>query len=357
MRIKLLTTARGLACAFGLMVMCGLAQAAESSGKNQRPVVTPEEHRRGAEQTFLTYPEWFLVHSPAEYADFVKNHRPSDFPFLGHVRQFWQGYRAVYRETKDKYPFNAGYHVMVMVIGISTTVEYAIRSAYEVLIGRLTELLSGGGTTAEDEFGARVAQEYVDFIRGTPWYEFDFADRLKKLWTETGLWGPNPVRKWERKYALTTEYAVKAVYGWLIGKATKAGYEPPKPVTALVVDKLPEGIGWQLPKIEVLGEVRYDKQLITVPRYAAFKTYVSGLAERGLRIHEVAGNRSVILVSLLVPVESDARVSDAELMLEQPILTRPSEKRVVLKIPVARLSQSLNEFRERIYEIEHVYDF
>ena len=35
------------------------------------PVVTPEEHRRGPEQTFLTLPEWFLVHSPAEYAAFI----------------------------------------------------------------------------------------------------------------------------------------------------------------------------------------------------------------------------------------------------------------------------------------------
>jgi len=35
--------------------------------------VAPPEHRRGEEQTFLTYPEWFLVHSPAEYAAFVKS--------------------------------------------------------------------------------------------------------------------------------------------------------------------------------------------------------------------------------------------------------------------------------------------
>ena len=34
---------------------------------------------------------------------------------------------------------NPGYHLMVMVIGVSTTVEYALKSAYETLIGRLTE--------------------------------------------------------------------------------------------------------------------------------------------------------------------------------------------------------------------------
>src|SRR5262245_954537 len=63
--------------------------------------VAPPEHRRGPEQTFLTYPEWFLVHSPAEYAEYVKDHTPTQFPFIGHTCQFWQGYGAVTRATRD----------------------------------------------------------------------------------------------------------------------------------------------------------------------------------------------------------------------------------------------------------------
>ncbi len=356
MKYPRLQWAKLTGCVLAVMLMCAPTQATEPSVDGDA-VVTPEEHRRGAEQTFLTYPEWFLVHSPAEYAAFIKDHRPSEFPYLGHVRQFWQGYRAVYRETREKYPFNAGYHVMVMVIGVSTTVEYTIKSAYEVLIGRLTELLRGDGMTEEDEFAAKVAQDYVDFIRGTPWYEFDFSGRLKGLWSETSFWGPDPIRKWERKYALTTEYAVKAMYGWLIGKATKMGYEPPKPVTAIVVDPLPFGIRDRLPEIELLKALDEGRQLITVPRYAAFNIYVSGLAAEGVNIYEVAGNRSVILVSLLVPSDSGLESGDYDVMLEQPILTRPGEKRLVLKIPVAQLSRSLNEFRRQNFQIEHVYDF
>ncbi|MFD2270216.1 hypothetical protein ACFS07_01390 [Undibacterium arcticum] len=34
--------------------------------------------------------------------------------------------------------------------------------------------------TEEDVFAAKVAQEYVDFIRVDPWYEFAFASRLQK---------------------------------------------------------------------------------------------------------------------------------------------------------------------------------
>src|SRR5437764_514515 len=77
------------------------------------------------------------------------------------------------------------------------------------------------GPTAEDRLGAEVAQDYVDFIRVQPWYEYDFASRMRQVWTRTGLLGPDAIRKWERKYALTTEYGIKGLYGWLIRKATK----------------------------------------------------------------------------------------------------------------------------------------
>jgi len=30
------------------------------------------DYKRGADQTYLTYPEWFLVFSPQEYAYFFK---------------------------------------------------------------------------------------------------------------------------------------------------------------------------------------------------------------------------------------------------------------------------------------------
>src|SRR6185436_2802419 len=123
-------------------------------------VVAPSEHRRGPEQTFLTYPEWFLVHSPAEYAHYVREHTPTAFPFIGHICQFWQGYGAVHDATKKDYPFNFEYFVMVMVIGVSTTAEYALRAAYETMIGRLSDLTTPQ-LTEEDRYGAEVAQDYV----------------------------------------------------------------------------------------------------------------------------------------------------------------------------------------------------
>jgi len=319
--------------------------------------VTPKEHRRGGDQTFLTFPEWFLVYSPAEYADYVKERAPSRFPFVGHICQFWQSYRAVYGAVKNDYPWNGEYHTMIMVIGGSTTAEYGLRAAYETLIGRVSELTQTHGPTAEDRLGARVAQDYVDFIRVRPWYEFDFAGKLRELWLETGWWGPDLLRKWERKYALTTEYGIKALYGWLIERATRASFETPVPVTAVLGERLPEGIGKELPELQVLERRADGSVLFTVPRYQAFSDYAAALADGGAVFREIAGNRSAILVSALVPQEWEPAGSDAKVLFTQPIITRPAVKRIALVVPVGSLSALLNALRGPGMELEHVYDY
>jgi len=315
--------------------------------------VAPPEHRRGPEQTFLTYPEWFLVHSPAEYAEYVRDHTSTQFPFIGHTCQFWQGYGAVTRATRD-YPFNFGYHVMVMVIGSSTSVEYVIRAAYETMIGRLSELAAPRRLSEEDRYAAKVAQDYVDFIRDQPWYEYDFATRLADLWKETSFFGPDFLRKWERKYALTTEYLIKGAYAWLIKKATKAAYEEPLPVTAVVLDRLPSGVQNDLPEIKVLAASK-DSALILLPRYYKFKQYAAGIAAKGGRFREIAGNGAdaLILVSALVPADWQ---SDG-LLFEQPVLTRPQTKRAVLAVPVGSLATLLNRLAGDGARLEHVYDY
>ncbi|HWJ26835.1 MAG TPA: hypothetical protein VNS32_09855, partial [Flavisolibacter sp.] len=124
----------------------------------------PKEDMRPADQTFLTYPEWFLVHSPAEQVDYFKTHTATTFPYMGHVAQFWDSYKMVYSPIKNKYPFNTGYHFMIWVIGSSATAEYALKAAYETTIGRLTDTDSGQTMTEEDRFNAVYTQQYVDFI-------------------------------------------------------------------------------------------------------------------------------------------------------------------------------------------------
>lgn len=337
--------------------LCLLLVSIAGSQDNGLNIITPPEHRRAADQTFLTFPEWYLVYSPAEYAGFSKDQPPNEFPFVGHLKQFWASYAAVADEANKLETTNYGYHVMINVIGVSTSMEYGFKSAYETLVGRVSLATRGDQMTAEELLAANVAQDYVDFLEAEPWYKYDFAARLKELWTTTGLWGPDPLRKWERKYLLTTEYAAKAIYGWLIGKATAAGYEAPKQTTAVVVangsNRLFGDLGLEV--LDHAGGRGYS--IVLLPRYQAFTDKAVELAANGTEFIEIAGNRGDILVSLLTPAGWEFNDGTARILIAQPILTQPNQKRYLISVPVARLSGLLRELAGPEIVIEHIYDY
>src|SRR4029077_10918200 len=52
-------------------------------GANHRPL----------DHTYYTFPEWFIVWSYEERANFLdKSRPPSDFPYFGSIYQYWHGY-------------------------------------------------------------------------------------------------------------------------------------------------------------------------------------------------------------------------------------------------------------------------
>jgi hypothetical protein len=345
--------ARALAFA-GVLLALGAVAAAET-------VDAPLEHRRTPDQTFLTFPEWYLVHSPAEYAAYLAQGKPpSGFPLWSHIGQFWQSYRAVVREL-EPYPFNGGYHLMVMVIGTSTTVEYGFKGLYEHTVGRLAEATkSGNERVPEESFAAAYAQKYVDFIRVDPWYLFDFHAQYQLLWQDTPSSGPNLIRRWERRFALSLELLIKEGYAWLIKLGSQAVYDAPKPVTAVVLAKAP-AVDAATPagcSGAALSTVA-DGVLTTLPRYEAFTTCSRWVAMQGIAFAEIAGNRGDIVVSLLVPDAWAGTAVPSRTLFTQPILTRPGTQRVVLATKVGDLSALLRQ-AESLHgaaAIEHVYDY
>lgn len=313
---------------------------------------TPERLRRAPEQTFLTFPEWFLVYSPDEYADFIKDKPPSQFPFLGHVGQFWQGYETVHTATKDDYPFNGAYHIMILVIGSSTTLEYGVKWLYEAVIGRVTEW-TRSEMTAEDHLAADVARQYVAFLDVEPWYRFDFLAPIKRLWTATDYNGPNQIRKWERKYILTHEYAAKAAYAWVIKQASEGSFGIEDTTTAVILDREPPLA--DIPELKVLQKFDDGAILANVPRYQAFTRHAQTLARHGVNFVEITGNQDVILLTAIVPENFDA--ARFRVIMEQPILTRPGQKRLAFTVPVPELSRALRRLSDPAIRVEHIYDY
>lgn len=311
----------------------------------------PESERRNAEQTYLTYPEWFLVHSPAEYATLATNNPAHNFPFIGHIGQLWGSYASVTKEQiKSGYPANAGYHVMILVIASSTTLEYMLRSLYENTVGRSSYFLSSRKMTDEEIVGAEVAQQYVDFIRREPWYLFDFKFGLKKLWADAPLLGNQPLRKLERRYALTTEYIIKAIYGKLIEAATRAAYDKAKMTTWVVVRGFDSHA--QLPGNTILHQdLGQGRAILILPRYEDFWHSAQLLARQGVDFEDIAGNDGNILVTSWRPASSVAE--SYPVLFRQSLITQPQLERRALEIPVHQLAAYLRTGAQ----IEHVYDY
>lgn len=332
----------------GLVVAALTAATAPLSGDDAPPA--PESLDRPADQTFLTYPEWFLVFSPEEYATYLVDRAPSDFPYFGHVDQFWESYGRVSDATADQ-PFNAGYHMMLWVIGGSTSVEYAVKATWERLVGRFTEQLRPG-MTEEDHVAAAVARQYVDFIVHTPWFKFDFNHAVAQVWDAPAM-GDGMVRKWERRYALTTEFLVKSLYGKLIAAGTAASYAPTQLITTVGLDDAPP----ILPGFPDIKRHDGDGVVVTVPRYQAFTDYAMALAGAGMAFRSIAGNDGPILLTVLAPVAWDPGQlgTGADVLFRQPVLTATETDRVAVVVPVAELAATLRACRE--VRVEHIFDY
>ncbi|MCW3085935.1 MAG: hypothetical protein JWP12_3301 [Bacteroidetes bacterium] len=317
---------------------------------NKHPL-TPEKYVRPADQTFLTFPEWYLVFSPDEQAQYFKKHTATSFPFTSHTAQIWESYKIVRAQIKDNFPYNGGYHFMIWVIGSSASVEYSIKAGYEKIIGRLTDTHSV--ITEEDQFNATFTQQYVDFIKDRPWYEFDFKTRLKQLYTSTPVFGPHVFRKIERRYILTSELLVKYVYGKLIGLCTKTVYDEALPTTEVLVDSIPEN-GRSL---NIIKQYPDKSALISLPRYDQFNGAISGLAKMGFTFREIAGNNSAILLTVLVPSQTNLSPAYAQIVFIQPVSSDPATKRIAFAVPVKDLNKLLLELNGTNVKIEHVFDF
>ena len=356
---------------FGLLFFCiavevTLGWRCDLQGQIPAPSPQPKTRRtavadikgytRPEDDAYLSLPEWYIVWSYQEKADFQQNNLPSGFPYFGAVRQYWSNYCCVSRLTKGKYASNAGEQVMLVVIGTSFSAEYVLKGLYEKTIGRLSEWASSRQSTDEDRYAYKVAREYADFVHVRPFYEFRFARHVKGLWTENSLWGEHLGRKWERRVFLSADYSVEAFYCWLIEKGTHLsyGYEPSD--TYAWVENVGDAVLPQSPRVKVLKSMGPHAYIVDIPRYQEFTATASMLAQRGAHFVEIAGN-SQITVSVLASQTWRGDGLGAQRLFSMPVLTHPGLYRVVMRCDVMSLDQVLNALHANSAVVEHVYDY
>ena len=315
-----------------------------------------KDYTRLEDQTYLTMPEWYIVYSADEYAAFIQKNPPSQFPYFQAVGQYWRGYYDVCAVTRDAYPFNSGYHLSNIVTGVSFTIENIGKGVYENTVGRLSELFGASTPTGEEIYARGVAKEYGDFIHTIPWYEFAFGEKFDGLWRQTKLWGPNPVRKWERKLALSFEYGLKSLYGGLIKKGTQATYAPEDLEIQVWASGLSADLLKREPQIKIVKVISGSVAIAAIPRYEAFTQLVPKLLKQGVRFVEIAGNDE-ILITAFAPRNWNYDLKDGTFLFAMPIPTDPKLNRIAVKVPVKSLHFVLAELERKDIRLEHIYDY
>jgi hypothetical protein len=316
-----------------------------------------DHYRKPEGQTLLTIPEWYLVFNPVEYAEHLRAGKSSDtFPFLESVSEYWRSYKRVLRASEGVYPSNPEYLTMLRVIGVSTTVEYLVKAAYEATFGRLARALSNGRPSPEEKLIAQAHTAYAELIFHEPWYAFRFLPWISKLWSETSVFGSNFIRRTERKLAFSLEFLVKAGYAELIGFAAGSAYEAPQEFVYAVVEAPTESELTTDSRVKLVQSFGDGTHIVSIPRWGPFTEIVPKLAERGVRFLEIAGNDD-IAISVLRPSNTPDLKGLGQRVFKSNLVSDSSRIRTVLFVPVRQLSYALQTLSSKGAKLEHIYDY
>ncbi len=312
----------------------------------------------GAE--YLTHPEWDLVYSSEAYARWLHDGKPpSEFPYVQSVGTFWRSYVATWQASRARAPAGFGNHLMLGVIGLSTAVEYGLKGIYEVTVGRLAEQAAPAGGTAEDRYAAQVADDYARLINQKGWYEFSFGHALVHLWTDVPWIGPGFLRKWERRFALSAEYGVKAIYATVIGLGTATAYSADEMQRYLVVAGWADSLASAQPDgLRRVAWLDRHYALLAVPRYAPFRDALLALAGQSghVRVAELCGNRVVTLTGTAPEAWHPPARSRVVAAYTAPAET--ARIRVLLAVDARDLLTVLAELEAAgQLRVDHIYDY
>lgn len=313
----------------------------------------PPEERRALVDTWLTYPEWSIVHAYEDFARVGRERGEAAFGYVGSVTGYWTSLCSLTGVASARGDIAPDMRAMLYIIGLSFSAEMAVKGAWESTIGRLTSWWRGPRPTAEDLFAADVNDAYAAFLRQTPWYEFPFGGTLLRFWRETSFGDVSLLRSIERRIALSMEYGVKGIYAQVLGLA--AGLAPAKLTIRTVVAWLDDQDTLADPRIRMVERRPDGLAVIETPRYRAFTEVLLGLAERQRGLVEIAGNRE-IFVTVIAPAGSAALV-ETDLVLRVPIQSRPGFERLGLTVGVRNLPGLLTRTRTGPVVLEHVYDY
>ena len=336
---------------------CGPAasSAAPAASAPALPAISEPGYRRKLDNTYFTFPEWYIVYSFEDFGRFLDRGSESGFAYGSHIAGFWRSFctinRAVAPATESRFETK----LMIYVIGISYSVEYALKGLYENTLGRVTEWIRGETRTPQDEYARAVLQEYAAFLYTVPWYKYPFGEKLSGLFAISAP-TPSLIRTWERNFALGTDYFIKIGYAWVIQKGLDATSDAEARDLFFVVATLPPEVLAKEPRIKPIRALTPEWQLIQTPRYKAFTDILQSLLDQGINVAEIAGNRE-IFITVVAPKDAKLGVHDVMELFSLDLDAQPGFRRAGLRAKVGSLVAISRDLKAAGATIEHYYDY
>jgi hypothetical protein len=245
--------------------------------------------------------------------------------------------------------------MMIYVIGISYSTEYAIKGLYENTVGRAFEWIRGDRLTPQDEYARAVLQDYAAFLYTVPWFKYPFRDKLDGL---GAIPAPTPsrLRTWERDFALGTEYFLKIGYARAIQSALDAANDDEPRDIMFVVATLPPDVLAAEPRITPVRALSADWQLVQAPRYKALTEILGKLLDGGHRLAEIAGNHD-ILITVIAPKDAKLDIADTTALFSLDLDAKPGFRRAGLRARIDRLVEIKRALTAKGVSLEHFYDY
>lgn len=320
---------------------------------------TQNGYERPQFQTYLTSLEWHLVATAKEYADFIKDNPIHKFPFFKHVKVLWEVFinscRDAVKASSLKSVMTSEYMMMNLFMLMTTTLELVFKGlAFAPLAFNRR---AGEGFNPSIQL-AKDSEEYAEFIKNTPFYEFPY---FKKMWGLAKEFLNAPQKSFFSTYLTTLsimEYALKGVGSLPLAKMY-SGMETGK--IHLIIEDKNDSVNKNLDsRIEtVKADAKFKLKALEVPRYLQFKDIIRKIAYSNAKIKTIAGQEKI---QIKVKVQSDDRdlyknILGCRKLGETSITSDKTHKYVRLDVEVAELGQVIKTLEGSGVEIAYIHDF
>ena len=325
---------------------------AEMAAQDYRPLITDPAFQRSEANTYLTYPEWHIVYAYEGLAKTLETTDEYAFDYKSSIAGFWTSFCALNRQANRHGGGDFNTRATIHVIGVSYTLELALKAAYEETIGRLFANLRGPQKTPQDLYAARTAADYAKFLQQVPWYKYDFEAAKAELWAEPVT---SFLRGWERRLALGGEFSAKTAYAGVIASAVEASGVAILRIRSVVRGLDAASLG-SIDGVDVI-EPGAGGFIIETPRYRAFTHILEAITRRGGTVVEIAGNDDIMLSAVGWDDPDLQALRHGAILARIPRDGYEGSARWLVGLKVADIGPALDEIKANGLELEHIYDY